>query len=93
MSDVRTLEGAVWEALDGVQDPEIPAVSVVDMGMVREVGVEGSRRTGRDASHLHRVSGGPGHQERRRSRGRASGRRHGSTRSTSHSLRRGRRTA
>ena len=42
VSAVRTLEGAVWEALAGVQDPEIPAVSVVDMGMVREVEVEGS---------------------------------------------------
>ena len=32
-----TLELAVWDALATVPDPEIPAVSVVDMGMVREV--------------------------------------------------------
>ena len=29
----------VWRALEGVMDPEIPVVSVVDMGIVREVGV------------------------------------------------------
>ena len=32
-----SLEVAVWDALAGVPDPEIPAVSVVDMGMIREV--------------------------------------------------------
>ena len=32
---------AVWEALAGVPDPEIPAVSVVDMGMIKEVDVTG----------------------------------------------------
>ena len=37
------LELAVWEALAGVPDPEIPAVSVVDMGMIREVEVGGGR--------------------------------------------------
>lgn len=35
----------VWAALDDVMDPEIPAVSVVDMGMIRNVAVEqGSAR-------------------------------------------------
>jgi ring-1,2-phenylacetyl-CoA epoxidase subunit PaaD len=37
-----TLESAVWDALATVPDPEIPAVSVVDMGMIRDVAVEGS---------------------------------------------------
>jgi ring-1,2-phenylacetyl-CoA epoxidase subunit PaaD len=32
---------AVWEALAAVADPEIPAVSVVDMGMIDSVEVEG----------------------------------------------------
>jgi ring-1,2-phenylacetyl-CoA epoxidase subunit PaaD len=32
---------AIWEALEHVADPEIPAVSVVDMGMIRDVEVEG----------------------------------------------------
>lgn len=36
-----TLELAVWDALASVPDPEIPAVSVVDMGMIREVEVTG----------------------------------------------------
>jgi ring-1,2-phenylacetyl-CoA epoxidase subunit PaaD len=30
----------VWEALAGVPDPEIPAISVVDLGVVRDVVVE-----------------------------------------------------
>jgi ring-1,2-phenylacetyl-CoA epoxidase subunit PaaD len=33
------IEAAVWDALAGVPDPEIPAVSVVDMGMVKTVEV------------------------------------------------------
>jgi ring-1,2-phenylacetyl-CoA epoxidase subunit PaaD len=31
-----------WEVLAGVADPEIPVVSVVDLGIVREVRAEGS---------------------------------------------------
>ena len=30
-------EHAVWRALNGVMDPEIPVISVVDLGIVREV--------------------------------------------------------
>ena len=37
---VGTIEEHVWEALAGVPDPEIPAVSVVDMGMIRDVSVD-----------------------------------------------------
>jgi ring-1,2-phenylacetyl-CoA epoxidase subunit PaaD len=33
----------VWEALADVPDPEIPAISVVDLGVVRDVDVEGER--------------------------------------------------
>ena len=40
VSSVATVEDRVWEALGTVLDPEIPAVSVVDMGMIREVTVE-----------------------------------------------------
>ncbi len=32
-----------WEALKGVMDPEIPILSVVEMGMVRGLEVEGDR--------------------------------------------------
>jgi ring-1,2-phenylacetyl-CoA epoxidase subunit PaaD len=33
----------VWSALAEVEDPEIPVISVVDLGVVREVQVEGER--------------------------------------------------
>lgn len=34
---------AAWELLAGVPDPELPAVSVVDLGIVREVRRDGER--------------------------------------------------
>jgi ring-1,2-phenylacetyl-CoA epoxidase subunit PaaD len=34
---------AVWEALAEVDDPEIPVISIVDLGVVRNVQVEGDR--------------------------------------------------
>jgi ring-1,2-phenylacetyl-CoA epoxidase subunit PaaD len=33
----------VWAALAGVPDPEIPVISVVDLGVVRDVQVDGDR--------------------------------------------------
>jgi ring-1,2-phenylacetyl-CoA epoxidase subunit PaaD len=33
---------AVWAALDEVPDPEIPVISLVELGVVRDVAVEGS---------------------------------------------------
>jgi ring-1,2-phenylacetyl-CoA epoxidase subunit PaaD len=33
----------VWEILDEVKDPEIPVVSVVELGIIREVRVEGGK--------------------------------------------------
>jgi ring-1,2-phenylacetyl-CoA epoxidase subunit PaaD len=36
-------EAEVWEALTGVSDPELPAVSLVDLGVVRSVAVDGDR--------------------------------------------------
>jgi ring-1,2-phenylacetyl-CoA epoxidase subunit PaaD len=33
----------VWAALDEISDPEIPVVSLVDLGVVRDVAVEGER--------------------------------------------------
>lgn len=42
-NDTLTLEASVWEALAGVPDPEIPAVSVVDMGMIRSVEIADGR--------------------------------------------------
>jgi ring-1,2-phenylacetyl-CoA epoxidase subunit PaaD len=41
---VRTLtEADVWEALAEVPDPEIPVVSVVDLGLVHAVELDGDR--------------------------------------------------
>ena len=39
-TDLLALEARVWDALADVADPEIPAVSIVDMGMIREVRVD-----------------------------------------------------
>ena len=33
----------VWEALDEIPDPEIPVISVVDLGVVKAVSVDGVR--------------------------------------------------
>jgi ring-1,2-phenylacetyl-CoA epoxidase subunit PaaD len=38
MADLTTEE--IWKILDEVKDPEIPVVSVVEMGLVRTIGVE-----------------------------------------------------
>jgi ring-1,2-phenylacetyl-CoA epoxidase subunit PaaD len=42
VKDTTTLELDVWNALASVPDPEILAVSVVDMGMVGSVNMEGT---------------------------------------------------
>jgi ring-1,2-phenylacetyl-CoA epoxidase subunit PaaD len=36
-------EARVWEALAEIPDPEIPVLSLVDLGVVRDVAVEGER--------------------------------------------------
>ena len=43
MTSTTTIESEVWDALRGVMDPEIPAVSVVDMGMIKEVTTDGGK--------------------------------------------------
>jgi ring-1,2-phenylacetyl-CoA epoxidase subunit PaaD len=40
---LRLTEAQVWEALGEVEDPEIPVISVVDLGVVRDVQVENGR--------------------------------------------------
>ena len=42
-SRVRLTEAEVWQALAEVPDPEIPVISVVDLGVVRAVHVEDER--------------------------------------------------
>ncbi|HLO03969.1 MAG TPA: iron-sulfur cluster assembly protein, partial [Symbiobacteriaceae bacterium] len=34
---------AVWTALEGVKDPEIPVISVVEMGMIAGVSADGAK--------------------------------------------------
>ena len=36
-------EAAVWDALAGIPDPEIPVISLVDLGVVKDVAVDGDR--------------------------------------------------
>jgi ring-1,2-phenylacetyl-CoA epoxidase subunit PaaD len=45
VTTLLSLEDAVWAALREVADPEIPAVSVVDMGMIKSVEVDGVHAT------------------------------------------------
>ena len=42
MSSAPSPAARAWEILAGVADPEIPVVSVVDLGIVREVRAEGA---------------------------------------------------
>ena len=36
-------EESIWEALSEIPDPEIPVISLVDLGVVRDVEVDGDR--------------------------------------------------
>ena len=38
-----TADERIWDILAGVMDPEIPVVSLVDLGIIREVSVSGNR--------------------------------------------------
>lgn len=33
---------AIWQLLDSIPDPEVPAISIVELGVVREINLEGS---------------------------------------------------
>ena len=35
----------IWEILEQIKDPEIPVVSVVEMGLIRNVGIDGDKVT------------------------------------------------
>jgi len=39
----RLNESAVWEALEEIRDPEIPVLSIVELGVVRSVELEGDK--------------------------------------------------
>jgi ring-1,2-phenylacetyl-CoA epoxidase subunit PaaD len=36
-------ESDVWAALDEIPDPEIPVISIVDLGVIKDVAVKGSK--------------------------------------------------
>lgn len=42
-SRVSERERQVWQALDGVMDPEIPVVSVIDLGVIRRIDLSGDQ--------------------------------------------------
>jgi ring-1,2-phenylacetyl-CoA epoxidase subunit PaaD len=66
----------IWGWLDLVPDPEIPVISVVDLGIVRDVDV-GGRHAGRHGhAHLFRLprDGGDQHGDREMRSGRAASR-------------------
>ncbi len=44
-SALELTESAIWEALESVKDPEIPVVSLVEMGIVRNVRVRDGKVT------------------------------------------------
>ncbi|HVV58273.1 MAG TPA: 1,2-phenylacetyl-CoA epoxidase subunit PaaD [Gaiellaceae bacterium] len=43
MTATALTTGAVWAALEEIPDPEIPVISLVDLGVVRDVTVDGAR--------------------------------------------------
>ena len=42
MTATALTPGAVWAALDEIPDPEIPVISLVDLGVIRDVTVDGT---------------------------------------------------
>ena len=40
-ANISPTEKEVWKALEDVMDPEVPVLSVIDLGIVRDVRVEG----------------------------------------------------
>jgi ring-1,2-phenylacetyl-CoA epoxidase subunit PaaD len=43
MEEIGIKEKEIWSILDTVSDPEIPVVSVVEMGIVRDVSLDGNQ--------------------------------------------------
>ena len=60
--------GRIWTALEDVKDPEIPTVSIVEMGMIEAVLVEGARAS---VTMIPTFSGCPALHEIRESIGEA----------------------
>ena len=80
-SAVDAREARVWSELATIRDPEIPAISLVELGVIGSVVRRRSARRGRAAADLRRLPGhrrhaGADHRARRRARhgGRGRGR-------------------
>ena len=43
--DSRALRAEIMRLLEGIADPEIPVISIVDLGIVRDIAVDGVRMT------------------------------------------------
>lgn len=43
MEETQTLEKEIWSLLEEVSDPEIPVLSVVDLGVVRKVDIDSEK--------------------------------------------------
>ena len=57
-------EAAVWDALAEIPDPEIPTISLVDLGVVRDVAVEEEPRPRRVHADVPRLPGARGDEGR-----------------------------
>ena len=51
----------VWEALAEIPDPEIPVISLVDLGVVKDVAVDDGTVAGRLHADVHGLPGARGH--------------------------------
>ena len=54
----QTIENTIWEILENVKDPEIPVLSVVDMGMITGIEVQNPKSEVRKRKALPRSSPG-----------------------------------
>ena len=62
-------EAQVWEALEEIPDPEIPVVSLVDLGVIRSVDVADGTRPDRVHADVPRLSRARVHEARDRGEG------------------------
>ena len=60
----------VWAALDEIPDPEIPVISLVDLGVIRDVTVDGDTRARRVHADVPRLPRARGDAARARGEGR-----------------------
>jgi hypothetical protein len=64
-ADTRSRADRAWAVLHQVPDPEVPVLSVCDLGIVREVQATTGRDRGGADAHLQRLPGHRGHRAER----------------------------